>query len=197
MCRFCFRRQAAAPGLAAISNRTKRQLVCKGLQVPRRFATLLKKVANPKGVTNRYVLAAAPGRRWSAGAAPQAVPAGTLATIEATDFVGTNLWPSEVHKTDFAAYRVPGSFLHTGFPGMYALAPGCLVAIGTAPATGEVHPDSDASAILSRAASITSRLAASCDRSQDRPREQPVFPHLRRCRGRRCAICCRCAPATV
>ena len=77
---------------------------------------------------------------------------------------------------------------------MYALAPGCLVAIGTAPATGEVHPDLDASAILSRAASITSRLAASCDRSQDRPREQPVFPHLRRCRGRRCAICCRCAP---
>lgn len=61
------------------------------------------------------------------------------------------------------------------------------------PATGEVHPDLDASAILSRAASIMSHLAASCDQSQNRPRAQAVFPHLRRYRWRRCAICCRCA----
>ena len=39
---------------------------------------------------------------------------------------------SEVHKTCFAAYRVPGSFLHTSFPGMYAGPPhwGALVPAG-------------------------------------------------------------------
>lgn len=38
--------------------------VCKGLKVSGKFATLLKKVANPKGVTNRYALAAAvPGHQ--------------------------------------------------------------------------------------------------------------------------------------
>ena len=155
---------------------------------------------------------------------------------------------SDVHKTDFAAYRVPGSFLHTGFSGMYAGALGCWAALWAAlapagalafgvrtnfvrtkalvrrpptapvwrpkaghhrrrrsrefwnagsalgnlgpaicvrntdasPATGKVHPDLDASAILSRAASITSRLAASCDRSQYRPRAQLAFPQVAR-----------------
>ena len=45
-------------------KREQAPVVCKGLKVPRKFATLLKKVANPKGVTNRYALAAAaPGHQ--------------------------------------------------------------------------------------------------------------------------------------
>ena len=45
-------------------KREQAPVICKGLKVPRKFATHLKWVANPKGVTNRYALAAAaPGHQ--------------------------------------------------------------------------------------------------------------------------------------
>ena len=186
MCRFCFRRQAAAPDLASISNLSKHPLVCKGLKVPRKFATLLKKVANPKGVTNRYALAAAPGRRWSAGAAPHAVPAGALDTIAATNFVGTKALerrpptaPAGRPKAGHRRRRRSSEFWNAG-SALGNLGAAICNPITDTPPTSEVHPDLDASAILSRAASIRSRLAASCDWSQDRPRAQPVFPQVGR-----------------